>query len=332
MMLCNHLVLLVILSAFFSDVTSVAYAQTQTDQAATGTGLLPTPPGLEKDVLFWERIFADYSPDQCVFHDEWNLDVVYYVATVPRAPTLGASPGLKRHLQAIKTALQSISARGKPAGNYEEKIYAAVPPRLRTPEFFRTADEHLRCQRGVEFEPSMKRSLELVPKIKAILREKGLPEDLAYLPHLESGFDRFATSKAGAKGIWQFMAHTARSEGLRIRKGQDWRTDPDRSTDAATDFLASIYLKVRSWELAVTSYNYGPNGVIRAVQKFGHDYMKIRQEHKTKIFGFAARNYYPSFLAVRNVALREEKRLALGGMKGAALADGDEVRQKTKTF
>src|SRR5690606_37179661 len=99
---------------------------------------------------------------------------------------------------------------------------------------------------------------------------------------------------AGAKGLWQFMVHTARSEGLRVRRGQDWRTDPDKSTDAATDYLASIYLKVRSWDLAVTSYNYGPNGIIRAVRKFGTNYMKIRKEHRTRTFGFAARNYYPS--------------------------------------
>lgn len=296
------------------------------------TQLLPTPRGLERDVQFWERIFADYSPDQCVFHDEWNLDVIYYVANVPRVYSPGGSPLLKKHLKALRTALQSIAARGRPAGEFEEKIYAAIPEKIRTKEFLRTADERVRCQRGVEFEPSMKRSLTLVPKIKAILAKKGLPEDLAYLPHLESGFDRFATSKAGAKGLWQFMKHTARSEGLRIRKGSDWRTDPDKATDAATDYLASIYLKVHSWDLAITSYNYGPNGVIRAVQKFGSDYMKIRQEHKTRMFGFAARNYYPSFLAVRNVAIRLEKRLAMGDNTSTALADGDEVRQKTKTF
>lgn len=299
---------------------------------AQSSQLLPTPAGLERDVQFWERIFADYSPDQCVFHDEWNLDVVYYVANVPRMYVPGGSPLLKRHLKALRTALKSIAARGRPAGEFEEKVYASIPQRFRTADFLRDADERVRCQRGVEFEPSMKRSFALIPKIKAILAKKGLPEDLAYLPHLESGFDCHATSKAGAKGLWQFMKQTARSEGLKITRGSDWRTDPDRATDAATDYLASIYLKVHSWDLAITSYNYGPNGVMRAVQKFGADYMKIRQEHRSKIFGFAARNYYPSFLAVRNVAIRLEKRLAMGDNNNTTLADGDEVRRKTKTF
>lgn len=338
----NLCVLSISIMSCFSSSVSAAQSEAELNSAQHSDeveplelslpSLLPTPAGLERDVQFWERIFSDYSPDQCVFHDEWNLDVVYYVANVPRTYGSGGNPLLKRHLKALRTALQSISLRGRPLGEFEEKIYASIPQKLRSPDFFKYAEERVRCQRGVEFQPSMKRSLSLLPKIKAVLQKKGLPEDLAYLPHLESGFDRFATSKCGAKGLWQFMAQTARSEGLKVKRGNDWRTDPDRATDAATDYLASIFLKVRSWELAITSYNYGPNGIIRAVQKYGANYMKIRQEHRSKIFGFAARNYYPSFLAVRNVAIRQEKRLALGETTSATLADGDEVRKKSKTF
>ena len=169
--------------------------------------------------------------------------------------------------------------------------------------------------------------------IKRTLKNKGLPEELAYLPHLESGFNQFATSKAGAKGLWQFMPRTARAEGLKVQRKNDWRTDPRLSTDAATDHLASIYLRTRSWALAITAYNYGQNGVMRAIQKFGADYMKIRSEHKTKLFGFAARNYYPSFLAVRNVAMREETRIANSGIDNQMMAVGDEANAAgTVTF
>lgn len=296
-------------------------------------GQLPTPPGLEKDVLFWERIFSDTSPDHCVFHDEWNLDVIYYVTDVPRAAGARVSAKLKRHLSGIRLALKNISVRGRPVGEFEEKIFAAVPARIRDKQFFAGAGDRLRCQRGVEFAPSFDRSRAYIPMIKSALREKGLPVDLAYLPHLESGFNPKATSKAGAKGLWQFMKHTARSEGLRVRRGNDWRVDPVKSTDAATDYLASIYQRVKSWELTITSYNYGPNGVLRAVQKFGPDYMKIRAEHRTRIFGFAARNYYPSFLAARNVAIRHEEKLALMKQpKGATIADGQDLNRASKTF
>ena len=108
---------------------------------------------------------------------------------------------------------------------------------------------------------------------------------------------------------------------------------PNLSTDAATDHLASIYLRTQSWELAITAYNYGQNGVMRAIQKFGPDYMKIRSEHRTKLFGFAARNYYPSFLAVRNVAIREEMRIANASRFGEVIAVGDDkVAGGTVTF
>lgn len=285
--------------------------------------MLRIPDGLEKDVQFWERIFSEYDPDECVFHDEWDLDVIYYVARVPRVQRASGSKLLKQHIKKIRSALGNIARTGRASSDFERKIYKAVPNEKRSRGFFAEAQDQVRCQRGVEFQKSLNRSRQYVHMIKRSLKEKGLPEDLAYLPHLESGFDRFATSKAGAKGLWQFMPHTARAEGLVVRRKKDWRVDPKLSTDAATDHLAGIYLRTRSWELTITAYNYGLNGVMRAIQKFGSDYMKIRSHHRTSIFGFAARNYYPSFIAVRNVAMREESRMAQVYDQVDKLAVGD---------
>jgi membrane-bound lytic murein transglycosylase D len=66
--------------------------------------------------------------------------------------------------------------------------------------------------------------------------------------------------------------------------------------------LADFYNQTGSWPLAITAYNYGINGTMRAIKIYGNDYVTIRDKHRTSVFGFAARNYYPSFLAVRNVA------------------------------
>ena len=279
-------------------------------QRAEFSSALQVPKGLEQDVKFWERIFTDIEPEECAFHDEWDLGIIYYVARVPRVKTKRTSTFLKNHVRRIRGALVNLAKTGVPSGDFERKILRSIPQKKRHRSFYLEAKDQVRCQRGVEFEKSLARSRQYIPMIKRALREKSLPEDLAYLPHLESGFDRFATSKAGAKGLWQFMPHTARAEGLVVKRRKDWRVDPRLSTDAATDHLAGIFLRTRSWELAITAYNYGLNGIMRAIQKFGDDYMKIRNEHKTSMFGFAARNYYPSFLAVRNVALREEARLA----------------------
>ena len=295
-------------------------------QSSESSSSLQVPKGLERDVRFWERVFTDVDPEECIFHDEWDLDVIYYVSKVPRVKTSRGSLLLKTHLKKIRTALTQLSRRGRPTSAFERKIFLAIPEGRRHREFFSEAKDQVRCQRGVEFETSFARSRQYIPMIKRSLREKGLPEDLAYLPHLESGFDRFATSRAGAKGLWQFMPHTARAEGLVVKRRKDWRVDPKLSTDAATDHLAGIFLRTRSWELAITAYNYGINGVMRAIQKFGDDYMRIRNEHKTSIFGFAARNYYPSFLAVRNVAIREETRLARLYDEADRIAVGDDTQ------
>jgi membrane-bound lytic murein transglycosylase D len=271
---------------------------------------LPLPDGLEIDVKFWERVFTDIEPNECAFHDEWDLGIVYYVARVPKLKRGRSNRSLKSHLKKIRVALTNLGRHGKPKNSFERKIFRVIPKSKRNRRFFAEAKDQVRCQRGVAFEKSLARSKKYIPMIKRSLRAKGLPEDLAYLPHLESGFNRFATSKAGAKGLWQFMPQTARAEGLTVSRRRDSRVDPRLSTDAATDHLATIFLRTRSWELAITAYNYGLNGVMRAIQKFGGDYMRIRQEHRTGLFGFAARNYYPSFLAVRNLARNEEARLA----------------------
>ena len=319
-----HVVAVVVGSVLVTSTVALAEAAKSVSEPV-GSNLLETPVGLKNDVKFWERIFSEYTPEECVFHDEWNLDAVYYVAPVPRTANSSGSHLLKRHLKSIRAALSNLALRGEPFSAFERGIVASIPERLRNRKFYTIAQGQVRCQRGVEFQKSLNLSQQYIPMIKQTLREKGLPADLAYLPHLESGFNRFATSRVGAKGLWQFMPSTARAEGLVVKRNKDFRTDPVRSTDAATDHLASMFLRAKSWELAITAYNYGENGVQRAIQKFGPDYMKIRTEHKTRMFGFAARNYYPSFLAVRNVAMRDEVRLATRDSRKSISRSGENT-------
>jgi len=89
---------------------------------------------------------------------------------------------------------------------------------------------------------------------------------------------------------------------MRVNRNQDQRLDPWVATDFAADMLADNFRAVKSWPLALTGYNYGINGIRRAVRKLStSDYMIIREQHQSRSFGFAARNFYPSFLAVRNI-------------------------------
>ncbi len=265
---------------------------------------LPTPAGLEADVKFWEKVFSKYRPDQCVFHDREDLSIIYAVKTLPGATPEAQRRMVPRYVDAIRKAMLHLSLGGAPRNLIEKRILAVSPEEAREDRhYFVAAAENVRCQQGVDLLGSIARSRQHVAMIKKVLKDRSLPPDLAYLPHLESGFRTSISSHAGARGLWQLMPATARQAGLKVTRKVDQRIDVRKATVVAARLLSDLHVRTGgSWPLAVTAYNYGPNGISRAIDIYGRDYMRIRENHRTRIFGFAAKNYYPSFLAVRNVA------------------------------
>ena len=153
--------------------------------------------------------------------------------------------------------------------------------------------------RGV-FERALARSGRYHDMIIGTLKEEGVPQDLIYLAQAESGFHPLAVSRAGARGIWQFMASRARGYGLSHNMWVDDRQDPVKSTQAAAHHLKDLYAQFGDWYLAMAAYNSGPGTVQAAVKRTGYaDFWELYQRN---VLPKETRNYVPIILAVTIMA------------------------------
>lgn len=144
-----------------------------------------------------------------------------------------------------------------------------IPPAFSERVWF-SVNRFLRKERGF-FGRSLARSEAYLPMISRILVEMYLPEEFAYIPLVESGFDPQAISPAGAAGMWQLMPGTAREYRLRVdpEKGIDERLDPVKSTKAATAYLKNLFMDFGAGSplLVMAAYNAGENKIRRALRK-----------------------------------------------------------------
>ncbi len=107
------------------------------------------------------------------------------------------------------------------------------------------------------------------PMFEDVLNRYGLPLELKYMAVIESMLNPVATSRAGARGIWQFMYSTARNYGLEINSFVDERLDVEKAMDAAARYLRDAYKIFGDWALAISSYNCGAGNVSKAIRRAG---------------------------------------------------------------
>lgn len=145
------------------------------------------------------------------------------------------------------------------------------------------------------------------PLFEKSLRERNMPEELKYLPLIESELIPHAVSKAGAAGLWQFMKGTALVHGLRVNYAVDERRDAIKSTEAALDHLSMLYNEYQDWTLVIAAYNCGSGAVRRAIQRANgkKDYWSIRtylpRETQMYVPKFIAMSYLMSHFHVHNI-------------------------------
>jgi membrane-bound lytic murein transglycosylase D len=136
--------------------------------------------------------------------------------------------------------------------------------------------------------------------ISRVLREEGLPQDLIYLAQAESAFQPLALSRAGARGIWQFVSYRGQEYGLRHTWWVDERQDPEKATRAAAQHLRDLYKVFGDWYLAMAAYNCGPGNVQKAIERTG--YADFWELYKRNVLPRETRNYVPIIVALTLIA------------------------------
>jgi membrane-bound lytic murein transglycosylase D len=136
--------------------------------------------------------------------------------------------------------------------------------------------------------------------IRRVLKEEGVPQDLIYLAQAESAFQPDAVSRAGARGIWQFMPFRGEEYDLERTYYIDERSDPEKATRAAAHHLRDLYGMFGDWYLVMAAYNSGPLTVVKAVERTGYaDFWELQ---KRRVLPKQTQNYVPIILALALVA------------------------------
>lgn len=178
----------------------------------------------------------------------------------------------------------------------EGNLYADNEAVARYLYFFQT--KHRRS-----FVQWLEKSKYYMPEIKRLLSEEDVPELLAYLPLVESGFDPNAVSHKQAVGLWQFIMSTGKNYDLKVNFWVDDRRNYEKATIAAAKYLKKLYKEFNSWELALAAYNCGERRIRKGIKKTkSNDFWVV-----SKTLPKETRNYVPKFIASLIIITNLEK-------------------------
>ncbi|MSS71406.1 MAG: hypothetical protein EXS64_07940 [Candidatus Latescibacteria bacterium] len=292
---------LYILTFLVWGVTSARAEGVLTDSS----GSFPKPISLVPQVEFWKKVYAQFSSRQALIHDNMDLSVIYDVVSLPSPSWKVSKPvaaavvaRYQRILEGLATGpIDSLLLTGDARRTWE------LWGRSLDPAVYRRASASIRAQRCLsdEFEVGLERATRYRDRMRRILRRGGVPEDLWVLTLVESPFEVKARSHAGAVGVWQITDWEKNRYMPRLRR-TDPRHDPLMSTEAVAKIFRRNYDHLKAWPLAITAYNHGLPGMLRARTQTGSsDIAHIVENYAGPLFKFASRNYYAEFLAALEV-------------------------------
>ena len=262
------------------------------------------PASVKPAIAFWTRVYSEVDSLAGFIHDSRNLKVIYETLTFNWYDSAEVQEEqIAEAVQRYRSSLRVLAAgKREDLAPREQKVLALWGDEV-SAEQLKGAAERIRFQRGQadRIREGIIRSGAWEERILKTLRDAGLPDELAALPHVECSYDPKVRSHAGAVGLWQFTRFTGRHY-LRVDHVVDERLDPLKSTDGAARLLQRYHSKLNSWPLTITAYNHGMSGVRRAVEETGStDIGDIVEAYKGPRFGFASRNHYAAFLAAGDV-------------------------------
>lgn len=279
----------------------------------------PTPPHVQEQVRFWEAIFHKYPSNTIVIHDTVYptvvLDVINFKAFSKRYNNGNPysrkekNDLLARYAKRYRLAMERIAKTGRKAlshGAMEKRVMKVYSAHREAKKQLELGQAKIRGQSGLkdEFEAAARRASDYLPYMENIFRREGLPIELTRMAFVESMFNLNARSKVGASGIWQFMRSTGKLY-MTVNRWIDERNSPIKATKGAAKLLKDNYSTLNSWPLAITAYNHGAGGMLRAIKRFRtRNIDTVIKRYKSNSFGFASRNFYSEFIAARNIYKR----------------------------
>ena len=276
---------------------------------ASAAGGLPVPEGLRTEIDFWKRVFAATGRDTGLVHDSLHVGVVYGEISLKDLSPRARRSTIRAAVRDYRNVLVRLADRrpGKLSEKEQRVLDAWGPNPSRAT--LQAAAGRLRVQQGVKekFRDGLVRSGRWRDHILTTLREHGVPEGVAALPHVESSFQPHARSSAAALGMWQFTRSTGR-RFMRIDNVMDERLDPWRATTAAAQLLIYNHSLLDSWPLAITAYNQGVGAMLRASRQLGtRDIETVVRRYRGRTFKFAGRNFYVELIAAVEVEEEVER-------------------------